>query len=65
MRRPVLLSQELVFLCSLDIICITALLFSTTLCNHHAYTTCNHKDTNREEEPEEPLGIVTKDPSSG
>ena len=34
MRRPVLLSQELVFLCSLDIICITALLFSTTLCNY-------------------------------
>lgn len=29
-----LLSQELVFLCSLDIICITALLFSTTLCNY-------------------------------
>ena len=34
MRRPVLLSQELVFLCSLDIICITALLFSTTLCDY-------------------------------
>ena len=30
------------------------------LCNHHSYTSSNHKDTNREEEPEEPLGIVTK-----
>ena len=34
--------------------------FSTTLCNHHSYTSSNHKDTNREEESEEPLGIVTK-----
>ena len=34
--------------------------FSTTLCNHHSYTSCNHKNTNREEEPKEPLGIVTE-----
>ena len=34
--------------------------FSTTLCNHHSYTSSNHKDTNREEEPEEPLGIAIK-----
>ena len=32
----------------------------TILCNHHSYTTSDHKDTNREEEPEEPLGIVTE-----
>ena len=30
------------------------------LCNYHSYTSSNHKDTNREEEPEEPLGIVTE-----
>ena len=34
--------------------------FSTTLCNHHSYTSSNHKDTNREEEPKESLGIVTE-----
>ena len=34
--------------------------FSTTLCNYHSNTSCNHKDTNREEEPKEPLGIVTE-----
>ena len=34
--------------------------FSTTLCNHHSYTSSNHKDTYREEEPKEPLGIVTE-----
>lgn len=30
------------------------------LCNHHPYTSCNHKNANRKEEPEEPLGIVTE-----
>ena len=30
------------------------------LCNYHSNTSCNHKDTNREEESEEPLGIVTE-----
>ena len=30
------------------------------LCNYHSNTSCNHKDTNREEKPEEPLGIVTE-----
>ena len=30
------------------------------LCNYHSNTSCNHKDTKREEEPEEPLGIVTE-----
>lgn len=30
------------------------------LCNHHPYTSCNHKNTNREEEPKEPLSIVTE-----
>ena len=32
-------------------------LHPTILCNHHSYTTSDHKDTNSEEEPEEPLGI--------
>ena len=36
------------------------LLLSTTLCNHQSYTSSNHKDTNREEKPEEPLCIVTE-----
>ena len=30
------------------------------LCNYHSNTSCNHKNTNREEEPKEPLGIVTE-----
>ena len=30
------------------------------LCNYHSNTSCNHKDTNREEKPEEPLCIVTE-----
>ena len=30
------------------------------LCNYHSNTSCNHKDTNRKEEPKEPLGIVTE-----
>lgn len=30
------------------------------LCNHHPYSSCNHKNANRKEEPEEPLGIVTE-----
>ena len=34
--------------------------FSTTLCNHHSYTTCNNKDADIEEEPKEPQGIVTE-----
>ena len=34
--------------------------FSTTLCNHHSYTSSNHKDIYREEEPKEPLCIVTE-----
>ena len=33
---------------------------SITLCYHHSYTSCNHKEANREEEPEEPLDIVTE-----
>ena len=28
--------------------------------NYHSNTSCNHKNTNRKEEPEEPLGIVTE-----
>ena len=28
--------------------------------NYYAYSPCNHKDTNREEKPKEPLGIVTE-----
>lgn len=28
--------------------------------NYHSNTSCNHKDTKREEKPEEPLGIVTE-----
>ena len=30
------------------------------LCNYHSNTSCNHKDTKREEKPEEPLCIVTE-----
>ena len=30
------------------------------LCNHHPYTSCNHKKSNGKEEPKEPLGIVTE-----
>ena len=30
------------------------------LCNHHPYTSCNHKKSNGKEKPEEPLGIVTE-----
>ena len=30
------------------------------LCNHHPYSSCNHKNANRKEELEEPLGIVTE-----
>ena len=30
------------------------------LCNYHSNTSCNHKDTNCKEEPEEPLCIVPK-----
>ena len=30
------------------------------LCNYHSNTSCNHKNTNRKEEPEEPLCIVTE-----
>ena len=30
------------------------------LCNHHAYTSSDYEHSNREEEPEEPLGIVTE-----
>ena len=30
------------------------------LCNYHSNTSCNHKDANREEKPEEPLCIVTE-----
>ena len=30
------------------------------LCNYHSNTSCNHKDTNCEEKPKEPLGIVTE-----
>ena len=37
---------------------LVGLLFSTILYNHHSYTSCNNKDTNREEELKEPLGIV-------
>lgn len=31
------------------------------LCNFHSNTSCNHKNTNSEEEPKEPLGIVIKE----
>ena len=34
--------------------------FSTTLYNHHSYTSCNHKNTDSEEKPKEPLAIVTE-----
>ena len=34
--------------------------FATILCYNYTYSSCNHKDTNREEEPKEPLGIVTE-----
>nr|WP_308560487.1 hypothetical protein [uncultured Prevotella sp.] len=34
--------------------------FSTTLCYHHPNASCNYKNTNRGEEPKEPLGIVTE-----
>lgn len=30
------------------------------LCNYHSNTSCNHKDTNCKEEPEEPLCVVTE-----
>ncbi len=30
------------------------------LCNYHSNTSCNNKDTNREEKPKEPLCIVTE-----
>ena len=30
------------------------------LCNYHSNTSCNHKNTNHKEEPEEPLCVVTK-----
>ena len=39
---------------------VCSFLLTIILCYHHPYASCNHKDTNREEEPEEPLGIVTK-----
>ena len=29
-------------------------------CNYHVYTSCYYKDSNRKEEPKEPLSIVTK-----
>ena len=28
------------------------------LCNYHSNTSCNHKDTNREEKPEEPQVVI-------
>ena len=34
--------------------------FATILCYNYTYSCCNHKDTYREEEPKEPLGIVTE-----
>ncbi len=34
--------------------------FATILCNHHPYTSSNHKNTDSEEKPKEPLGIVTE-----
>ena len=39
---------------------VCSFLLTIILCYHHPYASCNHKDTNREEEPEEPLGIVTE-----
>ena len=36
------------------------LLLHIVLYNYHTHTTYNHKGTNREEEPKEPLGIVTE-----
>ena len=49
-------------LCRLDIIVHNNTIdsFSTTLRNHHSYTSYNHKYSNRKEEPKEPLGIVTE-----
>ena len=35
-------------------------LLTIILCFHHPNASCNHKDANREEEPKEPLGIVTE-----
>ena len=34
--------------------------FATILCYNYTYSSCNHKDTYREEEPKEPLCIVTE-----
>ena len=34
--------------------------FFITLRNHHSYTSCNHKNTDSEEKPKEPLSIVTE-----
>lgn len=36
------------------------MLFVIVQCKHHAYTSSNYKDTNREEEPKEPLSIMTE-----
>ena len=36
------------------------MLFSITQYKHHPYTSSNHKNTNRKEEPKESLGIVTE-----
>ena len=39
---------------------LVGLSFSTTLCDYHSNPSCNYKEANGEEEPKEPLGIVTK-----
>ena len=39
---------------------VCSFLLTIILCYHHPYASCNHKDTNREEEPKEPLCIVTE-----
>ena len=58
------MESRLILLRVAQILCpsliFVGLSFSTTLCNYYSYTSCNHKDTKREEEPEEPLVIVTE-----
>ena len=37
---------------------VCSFLLTIILCYHHPYASCNHKDTNREEEPEMSQGRV-------
>lgn len=55
--RPVLLKVAQILCPNLIFV---GLSFLTILCNQDSNTSCNHKNTNRKEEPKEPLGIMTE-----